>query len=65
MDLQKLPSGKGGSYIFHTDKKRKEIPHIQEIQNGSGAKSHMRRGFLIYEEMRRYLVIIGEAVSHK
>jgi hypothetical protein len=35
---------------------------------GSGAtlhaKSYMRKGFLIYEEMRKYLVIFGEAVSH-
>ena len=30
---------------------------------GSGAKSCMRKGFLIYEEMRKYLVIYEEAVS--
>jgi hypothetical protein len=30
---------------------------------GSGAKSHMRKGFLIYEEMRKYLVMFEEAVS--
>ena len=29
----------------------------QEIQNGAVAKSHMRKGFLIYEEMHIYLVI--------
>jgi hypothetical protein len=28
------------------------------------AKSHMRKGFLIYEEMRKYLVIYEAAVSH-
>jgi hypothetical protein len=28
------------------------------------AKSYMRKGFLIYEEMRKYLVIYEEAVSH-
>ncbi len=27
----------------------------REIQMGSGAKSNMRRGFLIYEEMHKYL----------
>ena len=32
---------------------------------GSGAKSYMRKGFLIYEEMRKYLVLYEEAVSHK
>jgi hypothetical protein len=29
----------------------------------SVAKSYMRKGFLIYEEMRKYLTIIEEAVS--
>ncbi len=37
---------------------------IREIQNGSGAKSSMRKGFLIYEEMREYFVMYEEAVSH-
>jgi hypothetical protein len=32
---------------------------------GAVAKSYIRKGFLIYEEMRKYLVIIyEEAVSH-
>jgi hypothetical protein len=30
---------------------------------GAVAKSYMRKGFLIYEEMRKYLVIYEEAVS--
>ncbi len=28
------------------------------------AKSYMSKGFLIYEEMHKYLVIYEEAVSH-
>ncbi len=36
----------------------------KEIQKGSDAKSYMRKGFPIYEKMRKYLVIYGEAVSH-
>jgi hypothetical protein len=32
---------------------------------GSGAKSSMRKGFLIYEEIRQYLVTYEEAVSHR
>jgi len=28
------------------------------------AKSYMRKGFLIYEEMRKYLFIYEEAVRH-
>ncbi len=36
----------------------------KEIQMGSGTKSYMRKGFLIYEEMRKCLVISEEAVSH-
>ena len=31
---------------------------------GSVAKSYMRKGFLIYEEMRKYLTIYEEAISH-
>ncbi len=31
---------------------------------GSVAKSYMRKGFLIYEEMRKYLIIYEVAVSH-
>ncbi len=30
---------------------------------GSDAKSYLRKGFLIYEEMRKYLTIYEEAVS--
>ncbi len=30
----------------------------------SGAKSYMRKGFLIYEEMRNFFPIYEEAVSH-
>ncbi len=36
----------------------------REIQIGSGAKSYMRKGFLIYEEMRKFFPIYEEAVSH-
>ncbi len=35
-----------------------------EIQMGSVAKSNMRKGFLKYEEMRKYLTIYEKAVSH-
>jgi hypothetical protein len=31
---------------------------------GSGAKSYMKKVFLIYEEMRKYSIIFEEAVSH-
>ncbi len=31
---------------------------------GSVAKSYMRKGFLVYEEMRKYLTIYEEAASH-
>ncbi len=50
---------------LHTDKKEKKIFLIyKEIQKGAVAKSYMRRGFLIYEKMRKYLVIYEEAVCH-
>ncbi len=45
----------------YTDKKENEIFLInKEIQMGAVAKSYMRKGFLIYEEMQKY----EEAVSH-
>ncbi len=47
------------------DKKENESFLVyKEIQIWSVAKSYMRKGFLIYEEMRKYLTIYKEAVSH-
>jgi hypothetical protein len=49
----------------YTDKKEYKIFLIyKEIQMGSGAKSYMRKGFLIYEEMRKYFPIYEDAISH-
>jgi hypothetical protein len=49
-----------------TDKKENKIFLIYgEIQSGAVAKSYMRKGFLIYEEMRKYFHLYEEAVSHK
>jgi hypothetical protein len=31
--------------------------YIRKFRSGAVAKSYMRKGFLIYEEMRKYLVI--------
>ena len=51
--------------IQFTDKKENKIFLIyKEIQMGSGAKSYTRKGFLTYEEMRKYFTIYEEAVSH-
>ncbi len=51
--------------IACTDKKENKTFLInKEIQMGSGAKSSMRKGFLIYEEMRKFFPIYEEAVSH-
>jgi hypothetical protein len=36
----------------------------KEIQMGAVAKLYLRKGFLIYEELRKYLNIYEEAVSH-
>jgi hypothetical protein len=50
---------------IHTDKNENKIFLIYgEIQSGAVAKSYVRKGFLIYEEMRKYLTIYEEAVSH-
>jgi hypothetical protein len=45
-------------------KKKRNFPHTvhKGIQMGSVAKSYMRKGFLIYKEMPKYLVIYEEAV---
>ncbi len=51
--------------MYCTDKKENLIVLIyKEILSGAVAKSYMRKGFLIYEEMRKYFPIYGEAVSH-
>jgi hypothetical protein len=31
---------------------------------GSGAKSYLKKGFLVYEEMRKFFPIYEKAVSH-
>jgi hypothetical protein len=57
--------GKGQPGLYHTlykvcytDKKENKIFLIyKEIQMGAVAKSYMRKGFLIYEEMCTYLFI--------
>jgi hypothetical protein len=43
---------------------KKKINIYREIQIGAVAKSYLRKGFLIYEEMRKYFPISEEAVSH-
>jgi hypothetical protein len=50
---------------LRTDKKENQIFLIhKEIQSGAIAKSYMRKGFLIYEEIRKYFPIYEQAVSH-
>jgi hypothetical protein len=48
-----------------TDKKEKKNFLIyKEMHNGAVAQPYMRKGFLIYEEIRKYLTIYEKAVSH-
>ncbi len=48
-----------------TDKKENQIFLIyKEIQMGLGAKSNMRKVFLLYDEMRKFFPIYVEVVSH-
>jgi hypothetical protein len=55
-------------FAVYNDKKEKKIFLLyKEIQSGAVAKSYtrkVRKGFLIYEEMRKYFPIYEEAVSH-
>jgi hypothetical protein len=51
----------------YTDKKENKMFLLnKEIQMGSGAKSYMRKGFLIYEEMYKYFhhTVYEEVVSY-
>ncbi len=58
--------------VKYTDKKENKIFIIyKEIQMGSSVKSYKRKGFVIYEEMRKYfpkyeeaLVIYDFAANH-
>jgi hypothetical protein len=43
------------SLPFLINKKRKFSSYGRKIQTGSVAKSEMRKGFLIFEEMRKYV----------
>ncbi len=48
--------------ILYTDKKENQIFLIyREIQSEAVAKSYMRKGFLKYEEIRKYFPIYEEA----
>jgi hypothetical protein len=49
--------------LMYTNKKKKIFLICKEIQSGAVAKSYMRKGFLIYEEMRIYFPTSEEAVS--
>jgi hypothetical protein len=62
--IDKIYSKKLLFYVHCTGKKENKIFLIyKEIQMGSVAKSYMRKGFLIYEKIRKYLTIYEEAVS--
>ncbi len=51
------------SVARYTDKKVIFLIY-KEILNGAVAKSYIRKGFLMYEEMRKYLTIYEEGVSY-
>jgi hypothetical protein len=58
------------AHFFHcqcpalcTDKKENKIFLIyKELESGAAAKSYMRKGFLIYEEMRKYFPIMRRSL---
>jgi hypothetical protein len=45
-------------------KKKRKFSSFKEIHMGAVAKSYVRKGSLINEEMRKYFPIYEEAVSH-
>jgi hypothetical protein len=53
--------------VFPVTRIKKKINFFsiyKEIQSGAVAKSYMRKGFPIYEEMGKYFPIYNEAVSY-
>ncbi len=51
--------------VQYTDKKEKTIFLIyKKILNGAVAKSYMRKGFLTFEQMRKYVFIYDKVVIH-
>jgi hypothetical protein len=54
-----------GNCAVYTDKKKIKFSSYmyKEIQSGAVAKSDIRKGFLIDEEMRKYFPIYEKAVS--
>jgi hypothetical protein len=51
------------SMLYTEKKKKKNFLIYKEIQMGSGAKSYMRNGFLIYEDLHKFITIYEEAIS--
>jgi hypothetical protein len=66
--MQKRPCLEGAILLCPascTDKiENKMFLIYKDIQSEAVAKSYMRKGFLKYEEMRKYFPIYIEAVSH-
>ncbi len=62
----KVDSGIGLSYwpVTMIKNQRKFSSYMRKV-SGDYLQSHIRKSFLIYEKMRKYLVINEEAVSHK
>jgi hypothetical protein len=49
---------------LYTDKKKSKFSsYIRKFRTGTVPKSYMRKGFLIVEEMRKYLVIFEDVLS--
>ena len=51
--------------LLYTDKKANQnFTIFKEIQSGAVAKSYMRKGFPIYEEMGKYFLIYKEVILY-
>ncbi len=58
------PSSPLGVNNANTTEENKIFLKYKDIQSGAVVKSYMGKGFLIYEEMRKYFPLYEEAVSH-
>jgi hypothetical protein len=56
-------SGQSHSRLY-TDKKENKSFLIYKAIQGLVVKSFMRKGFLMYEEMLKYLTLFEKAISH-
>ncbi len=62
--IVKIPICRTNQNYTLLKEKIKFSSYIRKFRNGAVAKSYMREGFLIYDEIRKYLTINEEATTY-